>query len=174
MYFKDHPIEFFTATNLNWLPVLANDFHKQILMEAFRRRVGTNELTVYAFVIMPNHFHIIWQVHNSIDRSSFQRDLMKFTARSMLMFMRMNDDTMLEKLIVNAKDRKYQIWERNSLSIPLYTDKVFMQKLDYIHNNPLQEKWQLSKAPEEYLYSSAKFYENGSGDDFGLLTHYSE
>jgi hypothetical protein len=31
-----------------------------------------------------------------------------------------------------------------------------MQKLDYIHNNPLQPKWQLAKAPEEYFYSSAK------------------
>src|ERR1700693_2400471 len=100
MYFKDHPIEFFTATNLNWLPILANDFHKQILMEAWQHRVAANELTVYAFVIMPNHFHIIWQVHNGIDRNNFQRDLMKFTARSMLMFMRMHDDPMLEKLVV--------------------------------------------------------------------------
>jgi len=174
MYFKDHPIEFFTATNLNWIPVLANDFHKQILMEALLHRVAANELTIYAFVIMPNHFHIIWRVHDGIDRSNFQRDLMKFTARIMLMFMRMNEEPMLEKLIVNAKDRKYQIWERNSLSVVLYTEKVFMQKLVYIHNNPLQEKWQLAKTPEEYFYSSAKFYETGGGDDFGFLTHFRE
>ncbi|MES1222340.1 MAG: transposase [Bacteroidota bacterium] len=174
MHFNDHPIEFFTATNLNWLPVLANEYHKQILIEAWQHRVNSNQLTIYAFVIMPNHFHVIWRVHDHVDRISFQRDLMKFTARGILMFMRMHDDNMLQDLLVNKTDREYQVWERNSLSINLYTDKVFRQKLDYIHNNPLQEKWQLAKAPEEYKYSSAKFYECGKDNDFGLLTHYLE
>ncbi len=172
MYFKEHPVEFFTATNLNWLPILANEFHKKILIEALQHRVIAKEIIVYAFVIMPNHFHIIWQVQNGVKRNDFQRDFMKFTARSILMFMRMHDDPMLKDLIVKASDRKYQIWERNSLAIPLFTDKVFMQKLDYIHNNPIQPKWQLSKTPEAYLYSSAKFYENGGGENLGILTHF--
>jgi putative transposase len=174
MHFNDHPMEFFTAINLNWLPVLANEYHKQILIEALLQRVKSNQLTIYAFVIMPNHFHAIWQVHDGVDRISFQRDLMKFTARSILMFMRMHDDIMLKSLLVNERDRRYQVWERNSLSVRLYTDKVFRQKLDYIHNNPLQENWQLADSPEAYKYSSAKFYEYGKDDDFGLLTHYLE
>ena len=32
-------------------------------------------------------------------------------------------------------------------------------KLDYIHMNPLQEHWNLVSAPEDWLYSSALFYE---------------
>jgi hypothetical protein len=72
---------------------------------------------------------------------------------------------------VNAKDRDYQFWERNALSIDLWRPEVFMQKLDYIHNNPIQEKWRLSLYPEDYRYSSAKFYETGE-DEFGLLSHY--
>ncbi len=50
---------------------------------------------------------------------------------------------------------------------------VFVQKLNYIHNNPVQEKWQLALCPEEYEFSSAKFYETGI-DDFGFLTHFRE
>jgi hypothetical protein len=72
---------------------------------------------------------------------------------------------------VNAKDRDYQFWERNALSIDLWRPEVFMQKLDYIYNNPIQEKWRLSLSPEDYRYSSAKFYETGD-DEFGLLSHY--
>ena len=150
---------------------LENKFHKQILIEALKHRVDSGQLTIYAFVIMPNHFHIIWQVSNGINRSDFQRDFMKFTARSLLKFMRMHDDELLPKLKVSAIDRTYQIWERNSLSIHLFTEAVFMQKLNYIHNNPLQPKWMLSNIPEEYFYSSANFYENGI-DDFELLTHF--
>ncbi len=85
--------------------------------------------------------------------------------------MQMNDDSMLERLVVNAKDRKFQLWERNSLSIDLFTQKVLEQKLNYIHSNPLQYKWRLAKTPESYYYSSASFYET-SNSDFDFLCHY--
>jgi len=165
MYFNDHPTEFFTATNLEWLHLLS--------IEALKHRTDKGQLTINAFVIMPNHFHIIWRVHDGIDRGAFQRDLMKFTARSVLKFMMMNEDRLLKQLQVKAADRKQQVWERNPLSIELFTEDVFIQKLNYIHNNPLQPKWSLCKRPEDYFYSSAKFYETGI-DDFGLLTHYKD
>ncbi|RYZ97935.1 MAG: hypothetical protein EOP47_20575 [Sphingobacteriaceae bacterium] len=79
----------------------------------------------------------------------------------------------LENFRVNAKDREFQIWERNSLSVDLWSQPVFEQKLDYIHNNPIQEKWQLAQYPEDYKYSSAKYYYTGI-DEFGLLAHYAE
>jgi hypothetical protein len=40
----------------------------------------------------------------------------------------------------------------------VFTADMILQKLNYIHNNPLQEKWQLSKTAEDYRYSSAGFY----------------
>lgn len=173
MYPHQHPTEFFTATNLNWLPVLQNDIHKQIVIEALQHRVKSQQLTVNAFVIMPNHFHAIWQIQDGIDKADFMRDFMKFTARSIIKFMLMNDDPLLASLKVQAGDRKQQVWERNSLAIELFTEAVFLQKLDYIHNNPLQPKWNLCTCPEDYYYSSARFYESGGTEnDFGILTHF--
>ena len=83
----------------------------------------------------------------------------------------MNEDPLLTQLQVKAADRQQQVWERNSLSIDLWSEKVFIQKLNYIHNNPLQSKWKLADFPEQYKYSSALFYEHGT-DEFGLLEHY--
>jgi putative transposase len=48
---------------------------------------------------------------------------------------------------------------------------MLLQKLNYIHLNPLQERWNLAERPEEYHWSSAKFYDNGV-DDFGFITHF--
>ena len=45
-----------------------------------------------------------------------------------------------------------------------------MQKLEYIHYNPVVA--QLATYPEDYKYSSAKFYYCGV-DDFNILAHYS-
>ncbi len=55
----------------------------------------------------------------------------------------------------------------------LYTTNMLLQKLNYIHNNPLQKHWKLSATPEEYLYSSAKFYADGK-DWFDLAERYED
>jgi REP element-mobilizing transposase RayT len=120
---------------------------------------------------MPNHLHLIWQLHDGINKADFQRDFLKFTARSILNFMRMNDDRMLTQLKVKAADRNFQVWERNSLSVDLFSEKVFLQKLDYTHNNPVQPKRALAELPESYRWSSASFYETGESE-FTFLTHY--
>lgn len=44
------------------------------------------------------------------------------------------------------------------------------QKLDYIHNNPVNGKWQLADDYFSYHYFSASFYETGV-DEFGYLTN---
>ena len=74
---------------------------------------------------------------------------------------------------VEIETRKHQFWKRDALPIELYSNTVFEQKLDYIHTNPVKEKWNLADKPSSYKYSSAKFYETGI-DEFGFLKHYSE
>ena len=134
MYRFQHHAQFFTVTNLNWLSILENDYHKQILLEALKHRVNKNEVTVYAVVIMPNHFHAIWQIHDRMEKEGFQGTLLRFTARSILNFMKMDDDELIEHLHVKATDRNYQVWGRVALSNDLFTEEVFLQKLNYIHN----------------------------------------
>ena len=114
MYRFQHHTQFFTATNLSWLPLLENDHHKQILLEALKHRVDKNEVTIYAFVIMPNHFHAIWQIHDGMEKEGLQGTLLRFTARSILNFMKMDDNELMEHLHVKATDRNYQVWERNA------------------------------------------------------------
>jgi hypothetical protein len=75
----------------------------------------------------------------------------------------------LKHFRVNASDREYQFWERNALSVELRTHEVFLQKLKYIHLNPVRAG--LCVLPAQYKYSSAWFYETGI-DNWGFLTHY--
>jgi hypothetical protein len=50
----------------------------------------------------------------------------------------------------------------------LYSRKVAFQKLNYIHRNPLNERWNLCIRPGDYKFSSASFYEEGK-EDFKFL-----
>jgi hypothetical protein len=73
--------------------------------------------------------------------------------------------------LLNALEETQRLWERNILSIDIFSRDRFLQKLNYIHRNPVHERWRLSTLPEGYHYSSALFYESGV-DNFGFLTHW--
>ncbi len=53
----------------------------------------------------------------------------------------------LKKFFLGAKDRKYQFWERNSMTKYLLSRSMIQQKLEYIHNNPMHGKWMLANNP---------------------------
>ncbi len=149
-------VYFFTATNLEWKHLLKNEHHKLIVINSLRFLVNKNKLKIYAFVIMPNHIHLIWSIGSSPIKT--QQSFMKYTAQSIIEHMRKNGDPLLNEIHVKAADREFQFWERNPLAIQLYTSNVIRQKADYIHNNPVQERWHLAAFPEDYKWSSAAYY----------------
>ena len=130
-----------------------------------------NKVKLYAFVIMSNHIHLVWQPLYPATKAKLQHHFMTFTAQKIKEDLKNTNLTLLETFKVNAKDRTYQLWKRNALSVELFTPKVLQQKIDYIHANPV--KAGLCMYPEDYHYSSARFYNKGI-DDFQLLTNYLE
>jgi putative transposase len=168
VYAKQHA-EFLTVTCLEWNHLLIEDRFKNIITDSLGFLVGQQRISMYGFVIMSNHFHLIWQMMGDHNRNNVQRDFLKYTGQQILKILRNEQSPMLQKLLVNAKDRKHQVWEGNSLGIPLWTPEVFEQKLEYIHNNPV--KTGLCAFPQDYKYSSASFYEKNK-KDWVFLTHH--
>ena len=168
---EQYPIylpQFFTATILEWKYLLKPDKYKDVIIESLQFLVKHKKITLYAFVIMTNHIHLIWQTLQGKTPKQIQHSFLKYTAQQIKFDLIEHHPLVLERFRVDAKDRTYQFWERNSLGVDLYTHAVFMQKLHYIHWNPV--KAGLCTLPEEYYYSSAKFYWTGV-DEFNMLTH---
>lgn len=166
-------VYFFTATNLNWLPLLDTDERKQIITDSLGYMVKEGKAQVFAFVIMPNHFHVLWSVKNDYTLSNIQRDLLKFTAQKIKFNLQDTNDSRLLLLHSSQNDRAFQIWERRPKWKQVTNREMAFQKLNYIHGNPLQGKWNLCKTTIDYRFSSALFYETGV-DDFAFLTHLQE
>ena len=169
----DHYPQFFTATILEWKHLLKKDEFKQIIVDSLLFLKKEGSIVVNAFVIIPNHIHLIWQIQDGYKQDKIQMRFLKYTAQQIKFRLIDTNDKMLNNFFVDATGREYQFWKRKPLSIDLWTQEVFIQKLIYIHNNPIKDPWNLVQYPEEYKYSSAKFYESGI-DDFNLLTHYKE
>jgi len=170
---NENYIQFFTAVCTDWLQLLKDDECKNVIIRALKYRVQTNEVGIAGFVIMPNHIHIIWRMAAETKRENLQRDFLKITSKQIIDILRKSAPEMIEKITVNRKDRKLQVWKRNSMSIDLYNEKFLLQKLNYVHNNPCHPKWGLAAHPCDYLYSSAKFYYNRE-NSFDILKHYAD
>ena len=52
----------------------------------------------------------------------------------------------------------HQVWQMRFDEFTINNYQTFKTKLDYIHNNPCNKGWQLADKPEEYRYSSARYY----------------
>ena len=162
--------QFFTATIYQWNHLLSDDHHKNIIIESLKFLVTDNRIELNAFVIMSNHIHLIWQPLPGFTPSSIQASFMKFTAQQLKRSLIKNNIEGLSAFKVNKYDREFQIWKREPLSVELISEDLFKQKFEYIHYNPV--KAGLCQVPEDYHFSSAKFYEDGT-DFFGMLKHYS-
>ena len=169
MLFSTFYPNYFTSTILEWKHLLKPDKYKDIVISSLEFLVIERQIKVYGFVIMINHIHVIWQVQPGFKPKDVQLSFMKYTAQMTIKDLRNNHKEVLEIFIVKASDRKYQVWERKPLSISLWTQSIFKQKLDYIHSNPVVAG--LCSYPEDYKYSSASFYIKASSD-WSFLTHY--
>ena len=105
---------------------------------------------------MQNHMHLVWRIHHEHRRENVQRDFLRFTSKQILSVLKNENSPLQKALIVKAKDRMYQVWERNSMKMPLWSTRMIWQKINYIHLNPVRAG--LCGCPEEYEYSSAGFY----------------
>jgi REP element-mobilizing transposase RayT len=152
-------IYFWTATINQWQRLLENDEYKGVVIDSLQYLTDSGKIDVFAFIIMPNHIHLIWRVNEPNGKESPQGSLLKYTAHQFKTKLRAEDREKLELYKVNSSTKDYEFWQRDSLAVPIFTREVAFQKLKYIHNNPLAEHWQLVKHPCEYKYSSARYYE---------------
>ena len=149
--------------------MLKEDGHKDIIIDCLKSLVKDERIKLFAFTIMSDHIHLIWQPLQAFTLTQIQTSFMTYTAKAIQKTLSLENKIMLEELRVNKHYRTYQIWKREPLSIELFTEKAFLQKLDYIHQNPVTAG--LENDAEDYKYSSAKFYLIGL-DEFEIITYY--
>jgi len=157
-------IYFWTATINNWQRLLKTDRYKQVIIDSLEYLSSRGKIDVFAFVIMPNHIHLIWRINETNGKETTQGSFLKVTAHQFKKMLINEGGNVIEDYAVEAHNKKYEFWQRDSLAIPLYTKKVAYQKMDYLHYNPVADQWQLAKDPCDYNYSTARFYELGVKD----------
>ncbi|HEY4721070.1 MAG TPA: hypothetical protein VII92_04440, partial [Anaerolineae bacterium] len=117
---------------------------------------------LYAYVIMPTHFHLIVKPAEDQTISTNLQSLGSFTAHAMLKQLRACH--MTAELDYFAAHRQPDATEKHQVWQPLqaknvYSPEFLREKVEYIHDNPSAKKWALVKRRADYRYSSACYYD---------------
>ena len=163
---------FTTLTVEDWQPVFELYPNcAQIFLECLEYVSNKQLASIYAFVIMKDHVHLILEV-NDIPIKILIQKIKKHTGSKII---RLLYDTDKDYLEVNfqtiRKDRKYKFWKIVNGNIEIIGDNMFAQKLRYIHENPTKGNYAVCSSPDEYELSSAKSY-SMSKSLYSFLTLY--
>jgi putative transposase len=166
-------VYFWTDTINHWKVLLQSESYKNVIIDCWRELAKRKKIVIYGFVIMPNHLHILWEMMEMNGKEMPYASFNKFSSHRFLEILRIENPTALLGYKKNDQERKHRFWQRDPLAVCMDSKEKFEQKLDYIHFNPLQDHWNLANRPEEYKYSSARFYDSGI-DEFNIVTDYRE
>ena len=118
---------------------------------------------------MTSHAHLIIGT-NGEPMQDILRDLKKFTSSQIIKAIEQNNFESRKGWMLwifrrageqNPNNEKYQFWQQHNHPIELQSTDMMMQKLKYIHENPV--KGGFVSEPEAYLYSSAGDYSGRKG-----------
>ena len=160
-------IYFWTATIHDWNRLLSNNAFKDVIIHSLQTLSERSLVNVFAFVIMPTHIHIIWRINGTNGKETPHASLLKFTAHEFKKMLQARPSSLVKYQVV-ARNKQFEFWQRDSLAIFLYNRQVMLQKLNYLHLNPIKNHWHLVNDPSDYTYSSASFYEKNE-QRFGFL-----
>lgn len=166
--YDQHGLNFLTMTIVGWIDIFSRQRYRDIVLDSLRFCHENKGLTIFAYVIMSNHVHLVAHTGDS-DLSLLLRDFKKFTANNILKAIQSEPESRREWLLymfkyfanVNTDNRIHQFWQRSNHPIALWSKPVIWQKINYIHLNPVRAG--LVAQPEHYLYSSASNYTSGKG-----------
>jgi len=160
--FDSANLYFVTTTAAQHAHIFRRDAVKRIIADSLSYMRVNRWINLYAFVIMPNHVHFISRFLEGHTLSDVMRELKKHTSKQTIrQYQAENNHAVLKflkKAADNLPDQQYRVWEGGYDARDVFSPDFLRQKADYIHNNPCQPRWQLVARPEEYVWSSARYY----------------
>ena len=154
---------FVTLTEEGWVNVLDRNIYKDELVKNLKHCQQKEGLQIYAYVIMGNHLHKV-AAREEGDLGELLGRFKSYTAKRPLNMTEANPQESRKEWMLNlfkhfaAKNNPYSnshFWNYTNHPVELWGNEVILQKIEYIHNNPVRAG--IVTEAHYYLYSSACF-----------------
>jgi putative transposase len=133
-------LHFITFSCYRRLPFLEAPGPKDTLERVIERARQSHALTIYAYVLMPEHVHLLTTEPETRTLASFLKVLKGESS----------------KLLKGSREK---FWQTRYYDFNTFTTGKFVEKIQYIHRNPVTRG--LVTRPEDYRWSSFNHYATG-------------
>ncbi|UOX34054.1 transposase [Flavobacterium sediminilitoris] len=157
---------FISFATVNWIDVFTRIEYFDLITESLDYCRKNKGMEIYGYCIMPSHIHLIFRSSHA-DPSGLIRDFKGFTSRKIMKAIVENEQESRKEWMLwmferagkkNSNVKQRQFWQQNNKPIEIWSLKVFEQKLNYVHYNPVQTGFVTD--PIDWKYSSARNYGN--------------
>ena len=149
---------FLTITIIEWIDIFTKPEYSQIIIDSLKYCQKNKGLLLYEYVIMTNHIHLIARAKEKYKLSQIISDFKKHTTREILKELKKDNRKYILNLINNSFSKKKgydnQTWQRENYPELIESEKFYIQKANYIYNNPVKKEYVVN--PENWFYSSAR------------------
>ena len=156
-------VYFVTFAVQGWVDVFTRNEYKNILVDNLSYCQKNKGLELFAWCIMTNHVHLIARAEEGHSLSDILRDYKKFTSKAVLAAVKENQRESRKEWLIKQFENESgnRFWRADNQPVELWSNAVIAQKLNYLHQNPVEEG--LVFRAEDYVYSSATDYAGGKG-----------
>ena len=141
-------------------PFLSKERSQNWMIEAIDRARERYRVHVWAYVIMPEHVHLlIWPAEPLYDISEILSAIKQSVAKRALAYVQQHSPTFLTRMEDRQPNGKihHRFWQRGGgYDRNVIEPSVVYQQIEYLHNNPVRRG--LCERPEDWLWSSAVDY----------------
>jgi putative transposase len=165
---RDAPCYYLTSVTKRRLPVFRTDEIKIIACSALDEARASGGFALYAYVIMPDHFHVV--TDSTLSPSKTLQFMNGVTSRRIIDYLKENKhDRSLLKLRHETRRHQYRfaLWDHHPDARLLLTETMLMQRVTYTHQNPVRAG--LVDQPLDYRWSSVRCWNGNVLDDEPLI-----
>jgi putative transposase len=144
---------FLTFSCFQRRPVLSRDNARNWFIAALISARRKHPIDLWAYVIMPEHVHVIvWPRSPALKISDFLSSVKQSVSKRARNYLLKNNPKLIEE-----NDGHFHFWQDGpGYDRNIESDAVLWQSIDYLHLNPVRRG--LCLRPEEWPWSSAGIY----------------
>lgn len=137
---KAETLHFITFSCFHRLPFLQEPDAKSMVESILEQIRARHQTRIYAYVLMPEHVHLLMNEPLSILVAQFLKSFKQMTSRKL-------------------KGARAQFWQERYFDRNVYGEAARSEVIRYIHRNPVKRG--LVASPEQYPWSSFSHYATG-------------
>ena len=151
-------VYFVTTSILGFFKIFSiNESYMKILADSLKFVINRGKADLIGYVFMKDHIHLLLHLQKTKSIIAFVRDFKKFTSKEIHRLLKSDNlDKTLKRLCNLSGTGKYKLWNDRYDCQLIYSEKILMNKLNYIHMNPVKAGY--VKKMTDWKYSSAINY----------------